>query len=284
MLIILFRFSIVILVNDVKPQFSQIVDFLNNVTITDLSKLLRQFSIPNPLILDGLPLRQNDVTYFLYTRANPNNPQILKRFSTKLGNLDPANEIKFIVHGWMESANRTYYRGFIDAYLKRGNYNVIGVDWAGPALYEYSMASRNTKTAGRELGDFIIRLNKLAGIPMENFHILGHSLGAHLAGFAGKRVWSRTGRKIGRISALDAAGPLFEIPIPVSRNNRLDRSDAEFVDCIHTDGGIFGMVQPIGHVDFYPNGGVPRQPGCYMLNIAQLSSRVIVDDSKSNFS
>lgn len=47
---------------------------------------------------------------------------------------------------------------------------------------------------------------------------------------------------------------------------RLDPSDAELVDVIHTDGkSIFllgyGMSQPCGHLDFYPNNG-KEQPGC----------------------
>lgn len=41
---------------------------------------------------------------------------------------------------------------------------------------------------------------------------------------------------------------------------------ALFVDVIHTDAGPIisgglGLMQPSGHVDFYPNGGV-QQPGC----------------------
>lgn len=94
---------------------------------------------------------------------------------------------------------------------------------------------------------------------MENVHVIGHSLGSHVAGFAGKRVKEMLGRKIERITGLDPAGPLFE-PLPIS--NRLNSGDAQMVDIIHTDGGVFGFFKPIGTVDFFANGGVPFQPGC----------------------
>ena len=42
--------------------------------------------------------------------------------------------------------------------------------------------------------------------------------------------------------------------------DRLDSTDATFVDVIHSNGAMkvvdgFGHVDPLGHVDFYPNGG-----------------------------
>jgi Lipase len=43
---------------------------------------------------------------------------------------------------------------------------------------------------------------------------------------------------------------------------QLDKSDADFVDVIHTCGGFLGFARPLGHVDFYPNGGSFVQPGC----------------------
>merc|ERR1711963_500548 len=51
----------------------------------------------------------------------------------------------------------------------------------------------------------------------------------------------------------------------------LSKNDAVLVDVIHTNGGtkgpmaalgFFGALRPLGHVDFFMNGG-SRQPGCY---------------------
>ncbi len=58
-------------------------------------------------------------------------------------------------------------------------------------------------------------------------------------------------------SGLDPAGPLFEGYDPTVR---LDEGDALYVDVVHSNGeslivGGFGISEPIGHVDFYPNGG-----------------------------
>lgn len=94
------------------------------------------------------------------------------------------------------------------------------------------------------------------GIDLENFHLIGHSLGGQIAGFVGKRVTSETNLTIGKITALDPAGPLF------SDGFRLVATDAEIVEVIHTDGGSFGYYGESGTVDFYPNGGTPIQPGC----------------------
>lgn len=64
-------------------------------------------------------------------------------------------------------------------------------------------------------------------------HIVGHSLGAQAAGVAGNTATIRPAR----ITGLDPALPLFQkLPLAL----RLDRSDADFVDIIHSDAGGFG--------------------------------------------
>lgn len=74
----------------------------------------------------------------------------------------------------------------------------------------------------------------------------------------GKRI--RSGR-IGKIVGLDPAFPLFSIDEP---EERLDVNDATYVETIHTS--RLGIFQPIGAVNFYPNGG-KSQPDCSGWNI-----------------
>ena len=111
--------------------------------------------------------------------------------------------------------------------------------------------------------------------------MIGFSLGAHVAGFAGNQLknlsritGNKTNQKLREIInlpflrftfflGLDPAGPLFEGYDPTVR---LDKSDADYVDIIHSNGeslivGGFGAWEPLGHVDFYPNGG-RAQRGC----------------------
>jgi len=80
-------------------------------------------------------------------------------------------------------------------------------------------------------------------------------MGAHIAGYAGKRL----GGKVHRITGLDPARPMFSSKWPA---HRLDQTDAQFVDVVHTTSLVLGQYKPIGNIDFYPNGGNTKQPGC----------------------
>jgi hypothetical protein len=58
-------------------------------------------------------------------------------------------------------------------------------------------------------------------------------------------------------------GPVFTLK---TLDGKLDSTDAEFVDIIHSDGGALGYFGHLGHVDFYPNGGTPGQPNCTFIS------------------
>ncbi|XP_018333657.1 pancreatic lipase-related protein 3-like isoform X2 [Agrilus planipennis] len=68
-------------------------------------------------------------------------------------------------------------------------------------------------------------------------------------------------RKLGRITGLDAAGPLFCFKNLVDKDKRINADDAEFVDAIHSNGGVFGCLYNYGTADFRPNCGT-QQSDC----------------------
>ena len=111
------------------------------------------------------------------------------------------------------------------------------------------------------VGNFYTSLlfQKVSNADTTKIHIIGHSLGAHIAGYAGERT-PNLGRITGEeslffsvleqdtgqnsvaveclsdavlfIVGLDPAGPYFE---NTDRAVRLDPTDAIFVDALHTD-------------------------------------------------
>ncbi|XP_061163845.1 lipase member I-like [Saccostrea echinata] len=135
--------------------------------------------------------------------------------------------------------------------------NVIVVDWEKGAdhLEHYEQAAVNTEVVGTILALLVRNLEDHQGAKKSHIHIIGHSLGAHVAGFAGS---AHKETRYQRITGMDPAGPFFNTK---GSDARLDETDAHFVDVIHTDGGGFGYLNAMGHLDFYPNGG-QEQPGC----------------------
>ncbi|XP_055308491.1 lipase member H-like [Sitodiplosis mosellana] len=163
-----------------------------------------------------------------------------------------------VVHGWKSSTSSDTVQDIKDNYLKTRDCNVIGVDWSDLAKNNfYFTPARQTRDVGSYIAEMIDFMCTVKGADINTFHLIGHSLGAHTVGYAG--MYTKTG-KIPRITGLDPAKPMFEDTS--DNDSSLDKSDAEFVDIIHSCGGLLGYAKPLGHVDFYPNGGRASQPGC----------------------
>ncbi|KAM4687182.1 endothelial lipase [Rhinophrynus dorsalis] len=171
-----------------------------------------------------------------------------------------------VIHGWtMSGLFENWLHNLVDALQAREQYsNIIVVDWISLAHQLYPDAVNNTKVVGKDIAVLIDWLKEKASLSLENLHLIGYSLGAHVAGYAGNYV-SGT---IGRITGLDPAGPMFE---GVEPHKRLSPDDADFVDVLHTYtrealGVSIGIQMPIGHIDVYPNGG-DYQPGCGLTDV-----------------
>ncbi|CAG2163630.1 unnamed protein product, partial [Oppiella nova] len=183
-------------------------------------------------------------------------------------------DIKFIITGFKDNpSEQQWINRLKNELLINGDYIVFVVDWSGGNGLPYHQAIENMRVVVTQLSIFMTHLQSHLQVPCNNYHLIGYSLGAHLAGLLGKQLQNfNVTCKLGRISGMEPARPYFE-HLPQSR--RLSRSDANFVDIIHTESrtkGLFewgaGMSQAIGHVDFYPNGG-SGQPGCSRHRISR---------------
>ncbi|CRL07959.1 CLUMA_CG020953, isoform A [Clunio marinus] len=168
------------------------------------------------------------------------------------------------VHGWMESGtldvSTLAIRG---AYNDRGGHNVVCLDWSH---YSKNVNYRTevipqmkviAETMAEELRDMFNE-----GYPISLFHLVGHSLGGQMVGKISRHLKKITDgtMEVPRVYSLDPAGPGFE-------NHNIDgfepisKTDAKYVQIIHTCGGVAGMIHRVGHIDFFPNGGT-HHPGC----------------------
>ncbi len=98
---------------------------------------------------------------------------------------------------------------------------------------QYGQAAASTRSVGTFLTDKLLGWKKEGIIPnWKAVHILGFSLGGHVAGMMGYQILEKTGKKIGRITGLDPAGPGFsdDGEWPDDRSEFLDYTDAHFVD------------------------------------------------------
>ncbi|XP_045160658.2 inactive pancreatic lipase-related protein 1-like [Mercenaria mercenaria] len=202
------------------------------------------------------------VRTYLWTQQNPVEAQEINYQdieSIEDSNFDATRPTKVLIHGFMSSKDESPIIANLSvAFIKQGDFNVIGVDWSKGAKKFYPKAVANTRLVGAVVAQLLTTLKDKFQMKLENLHVLGHSLGAHVAGYVGTRIPG-----ISRITGLDPAGPLFTKTDPVVH---LDPNDALFVDVIHSDGAPledagFGTLAQLGHMDFYPNGG-QIQPGC----------------------
>ncbi|KAM4702743.1 pancreatic lipase-related protein 2-like [Rhinophrynus dorsalis] len=211
-----------------------------------------------------LPMSPEQISprFLLFTRENPENFQELSALnpsSISSSNFKTRRITHFIIHGFIDKGEESWLADMCKTMLKVENVNCICVDWMRGSRTLYTIAANNIRVVGAEVAYFINLLKSNFGYTPNNVHIIGHSLGSHAAGEAGKRVPG-----LGRITGLDPAGPFF---IGTPPEVRLDPTDAMFVDAIHTDAALqflkmgYGMPQPVGHLDFYPNGG-EDMPGC----------------------
>jgi len=120
-------------------------------------------------------------------------------------------------------------------------------------LFDSTMKDWVKKKSLEEQQKFKEGLYQTALMDLRDVHIIGFSLGAHVAGKAGMTLYKNVYRRVARITGLDPAGPMFWKHFPDMGGRLLRPGDSDYLDIIHTNAGGFGLNQNLGDVDFYVN-------------------------------
>ncbi|XP_043271929.1 uncharacterized protein [Venturia canescens] len=201
---------------------------------------------------------RNEALFYLFTKENYSQFQRLLIGSTesiRRSFFNSSNPTVFITHRWLNGFSVASCTTLRDAYLAGPkDVNVIMVDFNPFNMkLRYNSVTR-VSVIGQRIARMINFLKKEAKLKLELTTLVGHSMGAHVMGVAGRY----TDGEVQQIFALDPARKLFEDANSVYR---LTKKSAKNVQVIHTNGHEQGLFEPLGHSDFYPNGGV-SQPGC----------------------
>lgn len=180
----------------------------------------------------------------------------------------------FLIHGYASWAD--YWCANIKNELMEyynGQVNAVLVEWKDGANQTYPQAVSNARLVARQIANIAENLVKDGIVDSSDIRLVGHSVGAQLAGYVGKEFFKSTGKKIGRIDAMEPAridapssviktasllflnDAIFNRQSPEYGELQLTRNDADFVQVIHTTPGIvlLALANGIGHADFYPS-------------------------------
>lgn len=246
-----YKYSLCICICSLVLPSSSIEDFLHSIISTN-----------------GLnPDYQNKI-YFILFKGNTSSGKLYETYNSSLSKAGDLKKymnfqipVVLYIHGFTEHYANESIQTIIRAYIKKGQHNLLILDWSAFSFENYAILSKRIKIISMHTAKGLENLVN-AGMNTETLHIVSHSLGCQLAGFIGRFL----SFQIPRITALDPASPLFY----QFNAEHISSNSARQVDVIHTDGGGYGAFPKTGTSDFYPNGGLRPQPGCTSKNLFNL--------------
>lgn len=208
-----------------------------------------------------------DVEFELYTQKNPREHQrIFIDDATSLiaSNFNPSHPTRFLIHGCCTNGSSESIQYPREGYMNKGEYNVFGVNWAkGAGLFPIRSYEKRMKDVGETVAKFIYFLIREGGASMRDMGVIGHSAGAVTVSFVGKSTNGTLPVQISLDPPKSYSYFIYGTIFP-------QKTDAKYVEVMHTAADESNMFihLPLGHADFYPNGG-RYQPYCYKVEESQ---------------
>lgn len=216
------------------------------------------------LVLDdsSQTFQTSNIRASLYTRSNPTEAVELQfedgGESMDNSELNSEHPTKIII----TSNDGKEEHELRDAYLSRGDFNIIEVKWEASA----AKSSDTIDEVARTIHRLLKSLKKIKGISSEIVSLIGYGVGAIVAGEVGRLSHGTSGSNLGSIVGLD--------PHLHSNNTEdnmsLSEDDALYVLIIKTSG--LKSNEYTGHAEIYLN-NADVQPGCEMDNDPDCSRR-----------
>ncbi|GBP13199.1 Lipoprotein lipase [Eumeta japonica] len=221
----------------------------DGTTINPLSPLSLHSPLHHPILPSiSPPSPPSDIVFRVAGNALPlqaNVPSIM------LSNFGTQRRTIFTIHSNGETVSGNFNAFVVRDAIVALDANIIAVDWSvGSNMYSIGLA--NAPQAGRLIASFINILINNFNYNSNLITIVGVGLGGHIAGIAARNSVNR----IPHIIALDPSLHGW-----THHSEKLSPDAADLVEALHTTGGIIGYGLPLGHVDFFANGG-SFQPGC----------------------
>lgn len=207
-----------------------------------------QSSVRSTVSESQVQAAHSQVKFNVFTRNNSDEGiRIYSNDPTTVHNstFDASRKTFFCIHGYVSNTEKGSGCDEIkNALLEVGEHNVILVDWSqfdNILSYPVNVLVK-VPTVGQLVGETIKVLLKQGAVE-NDVHLIGHSLGAHVAAFAGSLALNGKGV----ITGLDPAGPMYG----GETGRGLSANDAGFVEAIHTDGGKLGIGEPVAHLGYF---------------------------------
>lgn len=91
-----------------------------------------------------------------------------------------------MIHGWNADADHVALETVRNSYLKLNSSHLLMVDWRDIASMRYFVARDMIASVGKRICDLLKVFAQQAKIGPKRIHIVGHSLGAHVATHVGR--------------------------------------------------------------------------------------------------
>lgn len=170
------------------------------------------------------------------------------------------DETTVYIHGFQGSKKSLSLQKIVEAYCSRDTAVIAILDWSQLAMGNVTSVANGIPEISKIIASTYNTL-KSKEYEISKWHIIGHSMGAHIAGCLAINV----DFTFLHITGLDPGGNLFYTD---AYHGCLMHPDiANFVDVIYTDMTGFSTINKLGDLNIYVNTGSSPQPGCSSADV-----------------